>query len=195
MELGDISPKDRIKQYRTIRSVCNEARRLRKQVIDIVNYSNQGSEKAADFLNGRNMKYANKALCRAARTTKGVVDPKVERKAILKYLIHNQFQEKLRSAMRMDALENLARLFHDPFKDMLVHYVQNLKSYGHVLQMKEIWQKINQQVDYIGEVQGLSPAAENLVTTGKLSEYLNTVYHSNRRSYMSQCSPSQHIEE
>lgn len=197
LQLEAVDPKKRIKQYRAIRAVCHEAKALRNQVIDIANFSNQGSEDSANFLNGCNMKFANKAFRRAAKIADGLVGPTAERKAMLKELISTHFQDKLALVMSSDALHNLLYLSDDQFKMILVPFVREANGSDVLVQeLHKIRQKLKHGTEVLETfVESLSPSAERMVTSRELSEYLNSVFHGNRSSYMSLSSPWQHLEE
>jgi hypothetical protein len=198
LRLGSVSSKDRINQYRHIRAVCHKAKELRNQILDMANFSSRGSEGTADFLNGRNMKFANKALRRAAKTDL-VVDPKAQRRAMLKELTSTEFQKSLEMAMSLDVLNNLFHLSSDQFTSILKPIVQRSHTNGtpcKIDQLHEIRQKLKHHTEVSEDVfESLSSSAKGLITTGMLAEYLNTAFHGNRSSYMSLSSPWQHIDE
>ena len=61
--------------------------KLEHFVIDMTNFSYRGPEESAEFLNGRKMNFANKALRRAAKNALQILDPKAEQKMIIKGLV------------------------------------------------------------------------------------------------------------
>ena len=146
LRLNSISPKERVKQYRTIKAVCHGAKVLRNQVLDIANFSNQNSEVSANFLNGRSMKFANKALRRAAKTTDKVVDPVVERKAMLKELTSSKFREKLGLAMSLDALSNLLKLSDSQFKNDFLPLVEQ-RSRSDITEVRKQRKKLKHETE------------------------------------------------
>lgn len=198
LRLGSVSSKDRINQYRHIRSVCHKAKELRNQILDMANFSSRGSEGTADFLNGRNMKFANKALRRAAKKDL-VVDPKAQRKAMLKELTSTEFQHSLEMAMSLDVLNNVFHLSGDQFTYILKPIVQRSHTHGtpcKIDQLVEIRQKLKHHTEVSKDIfESLSSSAKELITTGMLAEFLNTAFHGNRSSYVSLSSPWQHINE
>lgn len=201
LNLGSVSPKERIKQYRKIRAVCFEAKELRNQILDIANFSSGESEKAANFLNGRSMKYASKALRRAAKKSSGdnVIDPMSERKVILKELVCDTFHAGLRLAMQLDVMHNLARLDDFQFSHVLVPSVQRLNESDakHLQRIRKILQNQKEQADFtkVLDADLLSQSSKDLIMSGKLYEYLNSTFHGNRVSYLSLSNPFQHILE
>jgi len=64
------------------------------------------------------------AFRRAATATIGVVDPKTERKAILKKLLSSDFIENLKGALILDVLTSLMGLSGHHFKDVLVPQIR-----------------------------------------------------------------------
>lgn len=194
LQLSSASPKQRVAQFRAIKTVCLGARQLRNQVIDMTNFSHRGSEESAEFLNGRNMKFANKALRRAAKNELKISDPKADQKMIIKGLVDVNYQEKLSCLMQLDALENLSLLSDDQFKNILVPIVRKSKK-SHVAHLFELRQQIGKGEDIVTILQTLSPSLKDFVTSGKLWEYLNTGCHGHRSSYISLSSPWQHLDE
>ena len=143
------------------------------------------------------MKFANKAFRRAAKIADGLVGPTAERKAMLKELISTHFQDKLALVMSSDALHNLLYLSDDQFKMILVPFVREANGSDVLVQeLHKIRQKLKHGTEVLQTfVESLSPSAERMVTSRELSEYLNSVFHGNRSSYMSLSSPWQHLEE
>eukprot|EP00551_Chaetoceros_affinis_P013307 CAMPEP_0203685570 /NCGR_PEP_ID=MMETSP0090-20130426/48615_1 /ASSEMBLY_ACC=CAM_ASM_001088 /TAXON_ID=426623 /ORGANISM="Chaetoceros affinis, Strain CCMP159" /LENGTH=1159 /DNA_ID=CAMNT_0050554767 /DNA_START=184 /DNA_END=3663 /DNA_ORIENTATION=+ len=194
LKLQSVSAKDRVRQYRNIRSVCQQAKELKNQIIDIANFSSQDSEKAANFLNGRSMKYANKALRRATKNSDGVLDPVAERRSMVKDLTSTEFQEKLRLAMYQDVLNNLMYLSDSHF-DELKNEVSG-RCRADMANLKSLRSKLkNEEEISFDFFKSLNTSQTNLVSSGRLAEYLNEFLHGNRRSYVSLSSPWQHIEE
>lgn len=197
LDLKSLSAKERVKQYREIRTLCHEAAALKNQILDIANFSNNDSESQASFLNGRSMKYANKALRRAAKRDDRIVDPKAQQKAMHKYLTSTDFHSKLQDAMMMDVVENLRRL---PEQQILSNIFPIVISRQHMDQIWEIRRKATSHAkddESSNDIDkfGLSLRSRDLITSGKLAEYLNEGLHGNRQSYVSMATPWQHLEE
>jgi len=198
--LGGLSSMDRVRQYRETKAICQGGRTLRNQVIDIANFSSVcGSEEAASFLNGREMKFANKALRRAAKlSSEGVVvDPKRECRNLLKELSDKNFQQALISSVFKDTITNIVRLSSQDFKNKFLPFVRASNN-THGLLALEIREK-TRKVDLDGNVEesslGLSASATSLIISGELLQYLNDMYHGKRKSYLSLSSPCQHVME
>ncbi len=194
LNLKSASSKDRVKQYRSIRSIFHQARELRNQVIDIANFSTRDSEKAANFLNGRSMKYANKALRRANKKSDFVLDPTAERKAMVKDLNSIDFRSKLELAMSIDVLTNLMYLSDCDFSKMAE--IAKGRNKIDMINLKSLRVRVTKEKEISDEfLNTLNTLQMDLITSGKLSEYLNEIFHGNRRSFISLSTPWQHIEE
>lgn len=192
LTVTSLSAKERVTQYREIRKLCHETGALKNQILDIANFSNTDSESQASFLNGRSMKYANKALRRAAKREDRIVDPKAQQKAMQKILTSEDFQSNLQNAMTMDAVENLKLVSEKQIRSKVFPVVALRQ---HKDQIWEIRRKAACQGRMEIHELGLSTQSMELIKSGKLAEYLNDALRGKRKSYVSLASPWQHLEE
>mmetsp|Transcript_44960 Transcript_44960/g.108678 ORF Transcript_44960/g.108678 Transcript_44960/m.108678 type:complete len:908 (+) Transcript_44960:274-2997(+) len=197
LNIKSLSAKERVKQYRQIRALTHKAAELKNQIVDIANFSSNDSEGQAAFLNGRSMKFANKALRRAAVRADGVVDPKAEQKAIYKYLTSESFREKLKTAMALDIIFNVKNLKDTDVRRTVFPRVVVQR---HKDQIGEIRKKASildeMDTDPTGlDALGLSPGALDLIHSGQLADYLNDGVHGRAQSFVSMATPWQHAEE
>ncbi|CAJ1963528.1 unnamed protein product [Cylindrotheca closterium] len=198
LNMTSLSAKERVKQYRQIRALTHKAGELKNQIVDIANFSINDSEGQAAFLNGRSMKFANKALRRAAGRADGVVDPKAEQKAIHKYLTSEGFREKLKAAMALDTIFNAKNLSE---KDLRQNIFPRVVAQRHKDQIWEIRKKasvleneMDTDLDSLNAL-SLSPGALDLIHSGQLADYLNDGVHGRAQSFVSMATPWQHAEE
>jgi len=138
------------------------------------------------------MKYANKALRRATKNSDGVLDPTAERRAMVKYLTSAEFKEKLTSSMYV--LNNLMCLSDSKFRELMDRV--STRSRIDMSNMKSLHSKLIQFGDISDEfVNNLNTSQRELVSSGKLADYLNEFLHGERKSYLSLSTPWQLLEE
>eukprot|EP00980_Cylindrotheca_fusiformis_P031221 scaffold26012_cov220-Cylindrotheca_fusiformis.AAC.1 len=143
------------------------------------------------------MKYANKALRRAAKREDQIVDPKAKQRDMYKHLSSNKFQAKLLDAMMMDVINNLKRLSEEQIRSDIFPFVSSHKH------KDQIWEIRRKALDAANEERssteladlGLSVAGMKLIKSGELARYLNEGVHGKRQSYVSLATPWQHLEE
>lgn len=193
MNIKSLSAKERVKHYREIRALTHKASELKNQIVDIANFSSNDSEGQAAFLNGRSMKFANKALRRAAKDGV-VVDPKAEQKAIYKHLTSDSFRDKLKTSMELDIIFNVKNLSDKEIRENVLVRVTAQRHKDQIWEIRKKTCGLNKDPDSLGEL-GLSPGALGLIHSGHLADYLNDGVHGRAQSFVSMCSPWQHAEE
>ncbi|KAL3942845.1 MAG: hypothetical protein SGBAC_003044 [Bacillariaceae sp.] len=197
LNMSSLSAKERVKKFRQIRGLTHKAGELKNQILDIANFSSNDSEGQAAFLNGRSMKFANKALRRAAVRANGAVDPKLEQREMYKHLTSDSFRKQLKTAMALDVIFNVKKLKET---DIRCNVFPRIEARRHKDQIREIQKKASildekdadpESLDSLG----LSRGALDLIHSGQLADYLNDGVHGRAQSFVSMASPWQHAEE
>jgi len=197
LNIKSLSAKERVQQYRKIRALTHHAAALKNQIVDIANFSANDSEGQAAFLNGRSMKFANKALRRAAVRADGLVDPKAEQKAVYKHLTSEKFQSKLKAAMALDTVFNLKNLSEEEIRQKIFPCVTAQRHKDHIWEIGKkasVWDTLDGDPEDL-DILGLSSGSLDLIHSGVLADYLNDAVHGRRQSFVSMATPWQHAEE
>jgi uncharacterized protein YegL len=198
LRLNHLDGAQRLQQHRALSQSLSMGRELRNQLADAANFAANSSAEQAAFLTGKTSKFAHKALRRAAKKQSGgedlILDETTELKVVLKSLSCESFQRDLKMRLQKDILTHLSRLN--------LAQLDQLKSHIAVAGAAEAsdgLSLLDELAAWCGQPElELDSFAVELADHQRLStlaRYLNDVFFGGRQSYLSLCSPIEHLME